>query len=115
LDFHWINTRQRKLRASIVYKYSRNLSYDFDRLPLYFYLRKIGSNRIKPIARTRTRMRRPGLVRGSATFKLPPGRYRFYIPWCFQPDQADFGLGKPTDFKCPRRPVATQDFGKVSP
>jgi len=91
-----------------------NHPFRFEDRPLFFYFRKKGSKVFERVARTETRLRRPGDVTGFAKFKIPRGNYTFVVTWCFDPGRKDFGVGRPVREKCPRRRFRGGSLSKLA-
>jgi len=91
-----------------------NHPFRFQGRRLFFYFRKRSSNVFDRVARTKTRVRRPGSVTGYARFKIPRGNYTFLVSWCFNPGRPDFGVGRPVRERCPRKGYRVGELGKLA-
>lgn len=95
----------------MVYNVSPKLPYKFAGRKVVFYMNELGTHKLVPMGKGRTREPSPGKVRARDVFKIPSDhRYRYYITWCFDTERKDIGVGKPQPKKCPRHTVSESFF-----
>jgi hypothetical protein len=96
----------RRFAASFRMDFAEDYPVDLGGRPASWYFRKKGHSVAHRIDRSTTHQPRPGLVQSKERFRVPRGRYRFFIGWCFAVTDIgeDTGMGKPpTNQPCPRR------------
>jgi hypothetical protein len=96
----------RRFAASLRMEFSEDYPVDLGGRTASWYFRKKGQSVAHRIARSKTHQPMPGLVRSKTRFRVPRGRYRFFIGWCIAVTDIgeDTGMGKPpTNQPCPRR------------
>lgn len=104
--------RNARVTTSLSVRYPAELPTRLDDRKVFWYFRKVSEKKWDPVERSRTRKAAEGKVEAKATFKAPPGDYRFATAYCLEvPNIQDIGVWAPVDDpRCPRKPF--KRFGR---
>jgi hypothetical protein len=94
-DFDVRATRRGTAESRLEYRYSPKLPTRLDDRRILWYFNKVGASKAKVRDRTRTNVKKKGVMRASSSFRLPPGRYRFEVRSCIKITKKDIGIGPP--------------------